>query len=178
MSTFGKLGNGMPSNQSPRRRGVDPPKNESGTATAVPHDLSHKVVSSGNGACITARTFSNSGPGMSGMPRPIWCTRSLCSSKATILSTQSSSVRRVPSRMRRSNAGQTSSVSFAGVLEEQTSRKLRRRGDPKTMLRHRRHTCTSDCHASMSFFENVASSAKKSNTSSRTSSGSMSIVII
>ena len=55
------------------------------------------------------------------------------------------------SRMRRGKDGQTSSVSLAGVLGVQTSRRLRRRGDPKTTLRHRRHTCTSVCHASISF---------------------------
>ena len=76
--------------------------------------------------------------------------------------------------MKIGNAGQTSSVSLAGVLAVQTSCRSRRCGDLKTALRHRRWTCTSICHASISFFENGAS-PQKSNISSRTSSGSTSI---
>ena len=71
----------------------------------------------------------------------------------------------------RGKAGQTSSVSFAGILAEHTSCRLSRRGDPKTMHRQRRHTCTSVCHPSIRY----ASRTKKSNICSRTSSGSMSI---
>ena len=78
--------------------------------------------------------------------------------------------------------GQTSSVSLTGVLRVPTSCKLRRTGDPKTMLRQRRHTCTNDCHASILFFEVGSSPTPKSNIlsrtsniASRTSSGSVSI---
>ena len=42
--------------------------------------------------------------------------------------------------MTRGKAGQMFSVSFAGVLGLQTSRRFKRRGDPKTMLLHRRDT--------------------------------------
>ena len=78
--------------------------------------------------------------------------------------------------MTRGKGGQTSSVSLAGVLFEQTRHRLSRRGDPKTTLRQRRHTCTSVCHSSKSTFRpRPSASTKKSNISSRTSSGSMSI---
>ena len=72
----------------------------------------------------------------------------------------------ISQRMTRGKAGQISSVFLAGVLAEHTSCRSRRRGDPKTTIRHRRHTCTSVCHAS--------NSAQKTNIASRTSSGSKS----
>jgi hypothetical protein len=43
--------------------------------------------------------------------------------------------------------GQTANVSFTGVVSVQKSRRSRRRGDSRTMVRHFRHTCTSVCHA-------------------------------
>ena len=42
--------------------------------------------------------------------------------------------------------GQISSNLLTGVVLVQTSRKARRRGDPKTTCRHRRHTCVSGLH--------------------------------
>jgi hypothetical protein len=85
------------------------------------------------------------------------------------------------SRMRRGKAGQILSVPLAGVLDVQTSCSFRPRGDPKTMLRHRLHTCTSNCHAFIPLFANRSSSAQnltqKSNIASRTSLGSVSIDI-
>ena len=74
------------------------------------------------------------------------------------------------------------SMSLAGVPGVQKRRRFRRRGDPKTTLRHRQHRCTSDCHASISFLvtENgplVAGVAQISNIASKTSSRSVSIVI-
>ena len=79
--------------------------------------------------------------------------------------------------MMRGKGGQTSNVSRTGVMAVQQSRRWRRRGDLKTTLRHRRQTCTSDCHQSISVFESWYSSTQKSNTASRISSGRMSIDI-
>lgn len=73
-------------------------------------------------------------------------TRSVCSSAAMMLSTPSVSTK--SSKMSRSIAGQTSSMSLTGVLAVQWSCKFKRRGDSKITLRHRRHTWTSDCHES------------------------------
>jgi hypothetical protein len=73
----------------------------------------------------------------------------------------------------RGKAGQMSSVYLAGVLGVQTSRRSRRRGDPKTRLLHLRHTCTSVCH-SISVLT-LDEFVWKSKISSRTSSGSTSI---
>ena len=119
------------------RRGTYPPKNESGRADTVllSSERSSRSVSSGNGACIAAKTVSNSGP--STLKRLISTTRSLRSSTAMMSST--SSVGWSLSRMRRGKDGQTSSVSLAGVSDVQTSRKFRRRADPKTTRRQRRH---------------------------------------
>ena len=77
----------------------------------------------------------------------------------------------------RGKAGHTSRVYLAGVLLVQRRRRSRRRGDSKTRLRQRRHTCTSVCHTSTSTFESrrLPSSTRKSNICNRTSSGSMSI---
>ena len=66
---------------------------------------------------------------------------------------------------------------LVGVPGVETSRSLRRRGDSKTTLRHRRHTWVNVCHASIPFFVDGCLSAKKPNTSSRASSGSISIDI-
>src|SRR5216684_7749018 len=68
--------------------------------------------------------------------------------------------------------GQMSIISFTGVLFVQTSRRPRRRGDPKTTSRHLRQTCTSVCHSSI----HSASFLKTSNISRRATSGSISIV--
>ena len=73
--------------------------------------------------------------------------------------------------------GQISSVSRTGVLAVQRSRSSRRRGDLKITLRHRRQTCTNDCHQSIAVFESCSSSAQRTNTASRISSGRMSIDI-
>jgi hypothetical protein len=75
----------------------------------------------------------------------------------------------------RGKAGQTSRHFLAGVLGVQTNRRLRRLDDPKTRHRHRLHTCTSVCHASMSPFSPYISTALISNIASRTLSGSTSI---
>jgi hypothetical protein len=86
------------------------------------------------------------------------------------------------SSIRRGKVGQTSSVSFASVSEVHAIRRLRRRGDAKTMLRHRWHTCTSGSQSSMSPFEGYrkgyrSSSSQKSNIVKRISSGSVLIDI-
>ena len=104
----------------------------------------------------------------------------LCSINTMVLSKFCSRLRW--SQMTKGKAGQTSSMSFAGVLGVKKRRRFRRRGDPKTTLRHRQHTCTSDCHASIPFYVTesralVSGVAQKLNIDSRISSGSVSIVI-
>ena len=98
-------------------------------------------------------------------------------------------VRESRSDMTRGKGGQTSNASL-GVFGVQKSRRLRRRGDAKTIVLHRRHTCTSDCHVSIIVFayrglpyaqklygDSGTLSSQKSNIPSRTSSGSTSIDI-
>ena len=93
---------------------------------------------------------------------------------ASVTTTMPSTLSALSSQiMIRGKAGQTSRVCLAGVFFEQKSRKLRRSGDPKTIRRQRRHTCTSVCHPSIRY----ASRTKKSNISSRASSGSMPVDI-
>ena len=81
------------------------------------------------------------------------------------------------SRTQIGKAGQTSSLSLTGVLDVQRSCKLRRSGDPKTMFRQCRHTCTSVCQASIPSDERRrAWRIYNSNMSRNTSSGRTSIV--
>jgi len=63
------------------------------------------------------------------------------------------------------------------VLVVHKSRRFSRRGDPNTRCLHRRHTCTSNCHASIFLLKNLSVSLTtyKSKISIRTSSGSLSI---
>jgi hypothetical protein len=59
-SSFDNPENSIPSKLSDRRRGADPPKNESGTTgTVLSLDSKFKHVSSGNGTRIAANTFSH-----------------------------------------------------------------------------------------------------------------------
>jgi hypothetical protein len=145
--SFGNPGNRMPSNSRSFRRGADPPKNESGMTVAVSNEKSARCLSTGKGFCIAIETSSKWGTRRRMM---IIATRSLRSSTPMTLS--NSSVFFIRPLIQRGRGGQTSSVSLAGVLATQKRCRLRRRGDPKTRLRHRRHTCTSDCHASILFF--------------------------
>jgi hypothetical protein len=84
--------------------------------------------------------------------------------------------RRVKLSMTMGNGGQTSNIFLTSVLSEQTSRRLRRCGDPNIRFRHFRHTCTSVCHQ-FSALDLLDLTTRKSNISRRTSSGRMSIVI-
>jgi len=104
-------------------------------------------------------------------PSLISRTRSLCPSAATMLSILE--FEKYQHRMMIVKDGQMDSenISLTRVLSAQTSWRFRRCGDPKTTFRHLWHTCTSSIHASTTF-----SYTWKSNTSRRTSSGSMSIV--
>src|SRR6267142_4460060 len=53
-SSFPNPGNGMPSNQISRRRGADPPKNESGSTGAfASFDKRSRLVRAGNGFIAT-----------------------------------------------------------------------------------------------------------------------------
>ena len=142
----------MACNLRDRRHGADPPKNESGRNGAVSErDESVRSVSSGNGTCIAVQTFSFSICEVITQLRLIWRMRLLCSSTETTLSID---VSVTSSWMRRGNAGQTSRVFPAGVPVVQKRCRFKRRGDPKTRLLHRRHTCTSGCHHSISLFAN------------------------
>ncbi len=148
-SNFGNPENKVQSNVKDRRRGADPPRNESGmTGSVSSSGKSRRSVNSGNGTCITARNSSNCQPEK--YERKTSDTRLLCPSAAMTLSMPDNKA--ILPLTTRGKAGQTSSVSLMGVSGVQRSWRLRRRGDPKTRHRHRLHTCTSDCHASMSFF--------------------------
>ncbi len=58
-SSLGKLGNGIRSNESDRRRGANPPRNKSGTTgSVISFDTRSRYASAGNGSCSTAKTFS------------------------------------------------------------------------------------------------------------------------
>ena len=64
---FGNPGNGMRSNQRKRKRGVDPPKNESGATGGVSRsssDASRRCVNSGNGRLIAVMNFHHCQPGI------------------------------------------------------------------------------------------------------------------
>src|SRR5579863_5191892 len=61
-SSFGNAGNAMFPNQSLRRCGTDPPKNESEITGAIsPCDQSIKSLSAGNGTCIPAASLPHTG---------------------------------------------------------------------------------------------------------------------
>src|SRR5712691_2656340 len=144
---LGNDGNGMPHNRNIRRRGADPPKNVSGsTGTDSSVDCSNNLVKTGNGLCITWTNFSSTGPPIS--PMTISDMRSRHSSAAMMFSTPFVST--TEGRYRRyttiGKGGQISSNLLTGVVLVQRSRKSRRRGDPKTTCRHRRHTCVSGFH--------------------------------
>jgi hypothetical protein len=58
--SFGIPGNGMEAKERDRRRGADPPKNESGrtdTGDEFGYDR-YRSASSGNGTCIAVQIFS------------------------------------------------------------------------------------------------------------------------
>jgi len=64
-SSVGIDGNGMPSNENVRRRGADPPKNESGrTGATSQYTETSMRVNSGNGFCIAAANLSQREPGI------------------------------------------------------------------------------------------------------------------
>ena len=96
-----------------RRRGADTSENESGKTSGLvgfATDESRRSVNSGNGTCIVPKTFSNDQLSRFKLTRH---TRLLCSSAAMTLSERDDSI--LPLTMR-GKAGQTSSLSFAGVL--------------------------------------------------------------
>src|SRR6266446_5482593 len=109
---------------------------ESGTSGGVsPKEVSRSVVSCGNGTCIAANTVSNSR--FLRPSRSTRHTRLVCPS-ATTMSTPDD--KNISPKTRRGKAGQTSSMSLAGVRGVQTSCRFRRRADAKTTFLHRRHT--------------------------------------
>ena len=135
--------NGMPLNITDCRRRADPPKNASGSAgTDSSAELSKRNVKTGSGSCSTVTNFSSRGPRIS----LIWISdmRSRRSSAAMAFSTPFSCGYRRNTTI--GKGGQISSNFIVGVVGPQTSRKSRRRGDPKTTCRHRRHTRVSLFH--------------------------------
>jgi hypothetical protein len=60
-SAFGHPRNGAPTKARNRRRGADPPKNESegtGPHDKLPNDMRRRIASSENGTCIAVQIFS------------------------------------------------------------------------------------------------------------------------
>jgi hypothetical protein len=100
-------GNETPCSERDRRRGADPPKNESGTTDTVSsYDRSAKSISSGNGPCIAAQGFSGCEDGSM-----ISDMRSLCASATIMLSRYDPSATRAETTRMRGKGGQTSRVS-------------------------------------------------------------------
>jgi len=144
---LGNDGNGMRLNINDRKRGANPPKNVSGrTGTDSSVDLREKCVKTGNGSCSTGTNFSSTGPWIPKMWIPD--VRSRYSSAAMRVFTPFSSTTGDwgDCSTMIGNGGQTSSNLALGVMLVQTSCRSRRRGDPKTTCRHRRHTCVSIFH--------------------------------
>ena len=143
---LGKVGKGMLIKVNPSRSGADPPKNASGSTDAdVSNVTSWSFVRSGNGSCIMATKFSNPGPFM--LLMEIWDMRSRHSTAAMMLSKPSSTSRNeLKTNKVIGKGGQISSDVLVDVFAVQRTCSSRRRGDPKTISRHLRHTCVSLCH--------------------------------
>src|SRR6266850_7569295 len=138
---LGNVGNGMPYNKNVSRCGADPPKNVSGSTDAeLSYDSRRKSFKVGSGCCIAAASCSNAEPLM--LLIEICDTRSWRSTAAMTFSTLFSSTM-YRQDMLIGKGGQISSDVLAGVLLVQTSRRSRRRGDPKIAHLHLRHTCIS-----------------------------------
>jgi len=140
-------GKGIPEKPSERRRGADPPRNDSGrVGTFPPSEYNSKCVSFGNGFSTAAIFFIRE----FGMPRmSILRTRQCCSSALMMLSIPLGRFPLAIKSMTIGNAGQMSSI-FSGRFGVQSSRRCRRRGESNTTDRHRRHTWTRVCHTSSS----------------------------
>ena len=137
----------MPLNENVLRRGADPPKNVSGsTGTDSSVEFRKNLVKSGSDSCSTVTNFSSSGPRISQMK--ILDMRSRHSSAAMMFSTPflSTTEDGYGRYTVIGKGGQISSNPLTGVVLLQRSRKFRRRGEPKTTCRHRRHTCVSGFH--------------------------------
>jgi len=162
-SNFGNAGNGMPCKLRYRRRGVDPPRNESEiTGNISSNDSIAQYSNAGNGPCITVSNAE-----LETHQKLIRDTRSLSLSASMILSPPG-----LPLEiMTIGNSGQISSMFLTGLVYVQRSCRSRRRGDANTTFLHVRHTCTSVCHQSYPW-----SCGQKSNISKRISSGSVPIV--
>src|SRR6267142_2919616 len=135
----------MPYNSRYSRSGADPPKNVSeSTATDLSYDMREKVLKIGSGCRIAVASFPNAEPliplieicDMRSWP---------CSTAAMTFSTPFSPTT-AQEAMLIGNGGQISSDAIVGVLSVQTSRRSRRRGDPKITHLHLRHTCIIACH--------------------------------
>lgn len=134
-SSFGNAGNTISTKCSDRRRGADPPNNESGrTSFGSPNRRISKVSRAGNGFCIAATNRSDSG--VSERHKEISHTRPLSSRAATMLSDSASShvTQQLSDTTMGKKVGQISSISLTGRLSVQSSRNFRRCGDAKTVI--------------------------------------------
>ena len=143
----GNDGNGIPFSPNDRRRGANPPKNVSGsTGTNSSSELSEKCFKTVSGSCGAVTNFSSTGPRISKM----WISdiRSWHSSAAMRFSMPflSTTGNGGGSNKTIGSGGQICSNLLVGVVLVQASRRSRRRGDPKTTCRHRRHTFVSVFH--------------------------------
>jgi hypothetical protein len=131
-------------NQSLRRRGADPPKNESGRTGISSGVQTRRYVSSGNGFFIAAVNLSQ---------RELVILISIsemrlgCSdSRAATMLFHRWSDWSLLDISDTGRTGQASSTSDIGRCPRYVSRRLRRRGDANTRYLHLRHTWTSACH--------------------------------
>jgi hypothetical protein len=151
-SSFPTVGNEIPTKQSDRNDGVDPTMNESGRTGASSGSLNDQILSfvrASNGFFIAANFF-NSGSGILHML--ILHTRLRCSSAALTLAVACTGCGR-PLRNMKSmtigSAGQTFRAICIGSSGVKRICRFSRRGEANTRYRHRWHTCTSVCHASI-----------------------------
>jgi hypothetical protein len=133
-SRFSKSGISAPPKVSDRSRAdpPGPPKNLDGSGSNGRKEYllnDSRSVNIGNGFSSDAvRSTSRTSESL------IWHTRSWCSSAVMMLSMHVCESQEPDMTMGR--AGQTSSFSLTGVLFVQAIRRFRRRGDPKTRIRH------------------------------------------
>ena len=144
---LGNDGNGMLPNRNDCRHGADPPKNVSGSAgTDSSVEFSERCVKTGSGLCSIVTNFSSTGPRISKMWTRDMRSRDSSAASRFSMSSLSTTGNGGGSNKTMGKAGQICSNLLVGVVLVHLSRKSRRRGDPKTRYRHRRHTCVSVFH--------------------------------
>jgi hypothetical protein len=175
----------MPHKANNRSRGADPPKKVSGsTGTDSSGDPRRKSVKAGNGPCIAPISLSSAEP-LFILLMTISDMRSQCSNAAVRFSTFFSFT---PESIEWLNiligkGGQISSNILVGFVGVQRTRRRRRRGDPRIIYRHRRHTWVRIFQLRFQDGRKVSlvtlwdtCGLHKSNISRRTSSRSLSII--